>query len=430
MRRAPRSASAELRAPSTRTRHEPGGALPVPGEVAGERRRHLRRAPPRSASRPGCRGPRSTGCPAAPLANSSSVSLVDVSPSTVRRLKVASAVRRSTPRRKAGLAAASVTRNESIVAMWGSIIPEPLAIPASVTSRPAETDPPRRGLGEGVGGHDGARSVGQAALRQRGGGGANPPAHLRHGKGLTDHARGRHQHLAVGGADRAAGRPRHGFRVPQAARSHGDVGDSAVRHDAPRAPRAHQRARELHRGTDHGRAREDARGGRRHVADDQGEVEALGLDPAVDAAESKSGNEDGSALHGRRNDTRSEGDWKSGQQAPEGRAQRADGERQVQRRAPAAGARSPGPGPKARRRSTSCTSFRCRRGTDRCARPSAGLRGAAPASPMRGAPARAPGGGAGPGAGALASTGSGSAKRKATSTDCWSMRWFISSKSA
>ena len=74
---------------------------------------------------------------ASPLASSTIVSLVDMCPSTVRRLKVAPAARTSIARRTAGSIAASVARNASVVAMFGAIMPTPFADPPIVTVRPA-----------------------------------------------------------------------------------------------------------------------------------------------------------------------------------------------------------------------------------------------------------------------------------------------------
>ena len=71
--------------------------------------------------------------PATPLAITTTVSLVEPSPSIVTQLYVWSATRLSAPRKNAGDTFASVVMNESIVAMLGSIIPEPLAMPEIVT---------------------------------------------------------------------------------------------------------------------------------------------------------------------------------------------------------------------------------------------------------------------------------------------------------
>ena len=72
-----------------------------------------------------------------PVANSSSVSLVEVSESTVMALKdgPVPAVRHSCS--TAAGNAASVKTNASMVAMSGAIMPEPLAMPLIVTLVPS-----------------------------------------------------------------------------------------------------------------------------------------------------------------------------------------------------------------------------------------------------------------------------------------------------
>ena len=69
------------------------------------------------------------------MANSES--LVEHSPSTVMALNVSRADSVSTRCSRAGATCASVVRNPSIVAMFGSIMPEPLAMP------PIRNDPRR-----------------------------------------------------------------------------------------------------------------------------------------------------------------------------------------------------------------------------------------------------------------------------------------------
>ena len=74
--------------------------------------------------------------PLAPLASSITQSLVEHSPSTVMALNVSSTTSRSA-RSSSGLGtAASVVTKPSIVAIIGSIMPEPLAMPPMATSRP------------------------------------------------------------------------------------------------------------------------------------------------------------------------------------------------------------------------------------------------------------------------------------------------------
>ena len=72
-----------------------------------------------------------------PVANSSSVSLVEVSPSMVMALKVSSAAGASISRNGPGSIAASVKRKASMVAMSGAIMPAPLAMPLMVTGTPS-----------------------------------------------------------------------------------------------------------------------------------------------------------------------------------------------------------------------------------------------------------------------------------------------------
>src|SRR5436309_3394027 len=76
---------------------------------------------------------RAGSTPDAPLASSSAVSFVLVSPSTEMALKLRSATRRSRGCNAPGSATASVVRTASNVAMSGWIIPAPLAIPPTVT---------------------------------------------------------------------------------------------------------------------------------------------------------------------------------------------------------------------------------------------------------------------------------------------------------
>ena len=71
----------------------------------------------------------SSRTPLLPLARASTQSLVEHSPSTVIALNVSFTTELSARCRIDGSTAASVVRNASIVAINGSIIPEPLAIP-------------------------------------------------------------------------------------------------------------------------------------------------------------------------------------------------------------------------------------------------------------------------------------------------------------
>ena len=63
-------------------------------------------------------------------------SLVEHSPSTVMALKVWSTTSRSARASSGGATAASVVTNPSMVAIIGSIMPDPLAMPPMVMSLP------------------------------------------------------------------------------------------------------------------------------------------------------------------------------------------------------------------------------------------------------------------------------------------------------
>ena len=134
IRRAARSASFAERAPRTSTRRS--FVAPSPSRASCRTRSShtdwsatsncfASREPARSAVRI-----------ERPLAKNITESEVDVSPSTESRLKVASVTRRSIARSRTGEIFASVARKQSIVAMLGSIMPAPLAIPWSVTFSP------------------------------------------------------------------------------------------------------------------------------------------------------------------------------------------------------------------------------------------------------------------------------------------------------
>jgi len=73
---------------------------------------------------------------AAPLANSSNVSLVLMWPSTLMQLKLSSTAATSDAWASATVKAASVSTTASIVAIRGPIMPAPLHMPASRTVRP------------------------------------------------------------------------------------------------------------------------------------------------------------------------------------------------------------------------------------------------------------------------------------------------------
>ena len=107
-----------------------------------------------AASNPAWKAPRFGGAGAVPVASSTTVSLVDPHASMLMRLKVRSTAccraRLSTVPRSG----ASVTSTVSMVAMAGSIMPAPLAIPP-MRHRPAVVgDLDGEQLGTGVGGGD------------------------------------------------------------------------------------------------------------------------------------------------------------------------------------------------------------------------------------------------------------------------------------
>ena len=89
------------------------------------------------AAAPDAPVPSAAAPPAAPVAASSTVSLVEVSESTVIRLKLASTDRPSASCRTGAGTARSVNTKASMVAMSGEIIPEPLAMPATLAWVPA-----------------------------------------------------------------------------------------------------------------------------------------------------------------------------------------------------------------------------------------------------------------------------------------------------
>ena len=73
---------------------------------------------------------------ARPVATRTKLSLVDVSPSTVAQLNDASATDGVSVASSVRAIGASVAMKASIVAMFGWIIPAPLAIPVTVTATP------------------------------------------------------------------------------------------------------------------------------------------------------------------------------------------------------------------------------------------------------------------------------------------------------
>ncbi len=106
--------------------------------------------------------------PACPVANSSTVSLVEVSLSTVVRLKLRFHPRASIACSAAAGTAASVNTKHSMVAMSGAIMPLPLAMPVIRTGVAADLDGAGGRLRKGVRGHDAARRRLPRRPRQRG----------------------------------------------------------------------------------------------------------------------------------------------------------------------------------------------------------------------------------------------------------------------
>ena len=95
--------------------------------------RRARRAPPAVADRRRVRDRRDRGLRRSAI--STKLSLVDVSPSMVTRLNDASAISRASSRSSARTIGASVATKPSIVAMFGAIMPAPLAMPVTVIGR-------------------------------------------------------------------------------------------------------------------------------------------------------------------------------------------------------------------------------------------------------------------------------------------------------
>ncbi len=175
--------------------------------------------------------------PDAPLASSSTVSLVDMQPSESTRSKV---TRGGGPQRARRSAAASTTASvvstQSMVARPGASMPAPLAMPPTVQPSPATTAV----FGTGVGGHD------------RLGGAPSPPSRASAAAGLLDAG----QQLRPSAAARRSGRssrPRRrpapiaerrpatrlggGVGVLEARRPGAGVGAAGVEHDGARAGR-------------------------------------------------------------------------------------------------------------------------------------------------------------------------------------------------
>ena len=133
--------------------------------------------------------------PDTPFAKSSTVSAGRRLAVDRDRLKVSSAARRG-HRRRAGDTAASVTMNDSIVAMSGRSCPRPSRCPRSSPPRPEARLWPGD-LREGIRRPDRLGRIREPVRRERGREGRGIPLRgLLHGERLADHTRRREQHLA------------------------------------------------------------------------------------------------------------------------------------------------------------------------------------------------------------------------------------------
>ena len=97
--------------------------------------------------------------PLVPDASAMRQSLVEHSPSTVMALNVSRAEATSARCRSAGGTCASVVRKPSIVAMFGSIMPDPLAVPPTTNDPRGVSHGDRVFLGKRIRRHDGARRL-------------------------------------------------------------------------------------------------------------------------------------------------------------------------------------------------------------------------------------------------------------------------------
>ena len=153
--RAKARASASSRAPVTTAEMSVVAPSPSAACWRARSRATVSIAAPSAAA---CGVPGSTAAaPAAPEASTKTVSLVLVSPSTDSWFQVRAAIGRRSPQSVSGAAVASVRTTDSIVAIWGWIIPTPLAMPLTVTvhgePRPSagQIDGCRRRLGHRIG---------------------------------------------------------------------------------------------------------------------------------------------------------------------------------------------------------------------------------------------------------------------------------------
>ena len=210
------------------------------------------------------------GLAAAPVANSSTVSLVEVSLSTVVQLKLRAVPLASMACRAGAGMAASVNTKQSMVAMSGAIMPLPLAMPVMRTGVPPISAVRVDALGEGVRGHDAARGGFPAALRQRGvqrGQGGGDPLVRQH---LADHAGAGEEDLVRAAAQQGGGGGGRGLRRLAATGAREHVGVAGIDHHAAgraagqrRAAPVDRRARAFVAG-EHARDRRTRRQGDHH----------------------------------------------------------------------------------------------------------------------------------------------------------------------
>ena len=249
------------------------------------------------------------------------MSLVDVSPSTVTRLKriVAGAPQDtlqvsggdSGVRHQEGQHGGHLRLDHS----------RPLGDPKHPDRTARHLDLAAGDLGERVGRANGFGSTAIARRRERARHPGNPLAQPLHRKRFSDDARRSHANL-FGSATHFPGRALgHLARIAIAPRATGHVGNTAVGHDTPAASPGHAATAPRNRRPDDRRLREDASPGGGFFAHDESQVRIRTLDPAMDPREAKTRN---------------------------------------------AAATHTGP---LKRRDTSCTSCRCRTDTGRCGPP-------------------------------------------------------------
>ena len=207
------------------------------------------------------------------------VSLVEVAPSVIRQLKVASVARARIGWSSAGVSAASVVRKASIVAMLGASIPHPLAIPPTVKPSPRTT-----------------ASLGRVSVVRMPLAASRPPLarqrlakrrdraqNLAHRQAVSDQPGRADQHVAAVAADRRRRRVAHRLGVGAALGPGPGIGIARIDDDARRHPR--RGGEPLDAGVDRRRAKlvggEHGRGRHRLavVGRQQRGVAPLGLDP-------------------------------------------------------------------------------------------------------------------------------------------------------